>query len=130
MALEATAKKKTIMIVEDDPLLVKMYEAKFSSSGFNVIKAYDGEQALKDALVAHPDFILLDVMMPKMSGIDMLEKLRTDQWGRSVPVIILSNLSEKQEGEKAARLGVKEYLVKANFTPAEILAKIVAIIGS
>ncbi len=128
--METAVKKKTIMIVEDDPLLVKMYEAKFSSSGYNVVKAYDGEQALKDALVTHPDFILLDVMMPKMSGIDMLEKLRTDQWGKTVPVIILSNLSEKQEGEKAAKLGVKEYLVKANFTPAEILAKITAIIGS
>lgn len=127
---DTSRKRKTIMIVEDDPLLVKMYEAKFVNSGYQVLKAYDGEQALKDAIGQKPDFILLDVMMPKMSGIDMLEKLRQDKWGQTVPVIILSNLSEKQEGDRAQKLGVKEYLVKANYTPAEILAKISAIIGS
>ena len=117
-------KKHTILIVEDDPLLSKMYETKFSTEGFGVIRAADGEEGIKSALANHPDIILLDVMMPKVSGIDMLAEIRKDQWGAGVPVVVLSNLSEQQEGDKAHALGVKEYLVKANFTPAEIVEKI------
>ena len=116
--------KRTILIVEDDPLLAKMYETKFLTEGFTVLRAGDGEEGLKVALNTHPDFMLLDVMMPKLSGIDMLAQLRRDPWGAHVPVIVLSNLSEQQEGDKARALGVKEYLVKANFTPAEIVEKI------
>jgi len=115
---------RTILIIEDDPLLSKMYEAKFVNGGFNVIKAADGEEGLKISMSVHPDFILLDVMMPRLSGIDMLEILRKDAWGAHVPVMVLSNLSETQEGDKAKALGVKEYLVKANFTPSEILEKV------
>ncbi len=117
---------RTILVIEDDPLLSKMYEAKFVNGGFNVIKAADGEEGLKVSLASHPDFILLDVMMPRLSGIDMLEILRKDAWGAHVPVMVLSNLSETQEGDKAKALGVKEYLVKANFTPSEILEKVKA----
>jgi len=117
-------KKHSVLIIEDDPLLTKMYETKFVSEGFAVTKAADGEEGLKVALSGHPDMILLDVMMPRLSGIDMLSQLRTDSWGASAPVIILSNLSQEQEGEKAKALGVKEYLVKANFTPAELVEKV------
>lgn len=117
---------RTILVIEDDPLLSKMYEAKFVNGGFKVIKAADGEEGLKMSMNMHPDFILLDVMMPRLSGIDMLEILRKDAWGAHVPVMVLSNLSETQEGDKAKALGVKEYLVKANFTPSEILEKVKA----
>lgn len=119
-------KPRTILVVEDDPLLSKMYEAKLTNGGFVVIKAADGEEGLKTAITTHPDFILLDVMMPRLSGLDMLAALRKDTWGATVPVIVLSNLSENQEGDKAKALGVKEYLIKANFTPSEILEKIKA----
>jgi DNA-binding response OmpR family regulator len=117
-------KKHSILIIEDDPLLSKMYETKFVTEAFDVYRAGDGEEGLKTALAHHPDIILLDVMMPRVSGIDMLTELRKDSWGAQVPVVILSNLSEQQEGDKAKALGVKEYLVKANFTPAEIVEKI------
>jgi len=117
-------KKHSILIIEDDPLLSKMYETKFSTDGLDVLKASDGEEGLKTALANHPDILLLDVMMPRLSGIDMLAELRKDPWGAHVPVIILSNLSEQQEGEKARSLGVKEYLVKANYTPAELVEKV------
>lgn len=116
--------KKTILIIEDDPLLIKMYEAKFVSEGYSVLKAFDGEEGLKMALGSHPSALVLDVMMPRLSGIDMLTKLRQDEWGKTVPVIIISNLSEQTEKDKASALGVKEYLVKANITPGELAAKV------
>lgn len=118
--------KKSVLIVEDDPLLVKMYEAKFTSEGFTVLKSADGEEGLKVALANHPNFMIVDVMMPRLSGIDMLKVLRADPWGKDVPVVIISNLSEQNEGEKAKLLGVKEYLIKANITPGELVDKVKA----
>lgn len=118
----------TILICEDDPLLSKMYEAKFQADHFTVLKALDGEEGLKLALANHPDFLLLDVMMPKLSGIDMLSKVREDAWGKTVPVIVLSNMTDLAERQRAEALGVKEYLVKANFTPAELVEKVKAFI--
>lgn len=117
-------KTPKILLVEDDPLLVKMYSTKFSTDGFNVLTASDGEQGLKTALAEHPDFIILDVMMPKLSGIDMLTKLKQDPQGAQIPVLVLSNLSQEQEAKRALDLGAKEYLVKANFTPSEVVTKV------
>jgi CheY-like chemotaxis protein len=116
--------RKTILLVEDDPLLVKMYSTKFTKEGFNVITAQDGEEGLRIATTTHFDFMILDVMMPKMSGIDMLTKLRSDPKYKSVPVIVLTNLTQKEEAVKVQSLEVKEYLVKANFTPSEVVAKV------
>lgn len=121
--------KRKIMIVEDDPLLLKMYETKFTTEGYIVLKAADGEEGLKAALTNHPDFMIVDVMMPRLSGIDMLVELRKDQWGAQVPVIVLSNLSEQQD-EKTQKLGIKEYLIKANFTPAELVQKVKTYLGA
>ena len=113
--------RKTVLIIEDDPLLSKMYEAKFISEGFNVLKAADGEEGMKVAIASHPSLLVLDVMMPRLSGIDMLVELRKDVWGKTVPVVIISNLSEQNEGDKAKTLGVLEYLIKANITPGELV---------
>lgn len=117
-------KKPVVLLVEDDPLLVTMYSAKFESEGFEVLTAYDGEEGLKVALEKNPNIILLDIMMPKLSGIDLLEKLRQDPKGKNTPVIILTNLTEAEGAEKAKELGVKEFLVKSNFTPSEVTEKI------
>ncbi|MBU0570208.1 response regulator, partial [Patescibacteria group bacterium] len=84
---------KTILIVEDDPILLKMYSEKFMFEGFNVINARDGLEALQVALGTEGiDIILLDIMLPKMSGTDFLEKLRQDMKGKNVPVLALTNL--------------------------------------
>ena len=117
-------RRKKILLVEDDPLLVKMYTAKFEKEGFDVIFAEDGEDGLKKALSENADILLLDVMMPKLSGIDMLSKLRADPKGKSIPVIVFSNLSQEEEAKKALELGAKEYLIKANLTPSQVLEKI------
>jgi DNA-binding response OmpR family regulator len=121
--MNPTAKHK-ILIVEDDPLLTKMYTTKFITEGFEVASAADGEEGLSKATANHPDFIILDVMMPKLSGIDMLSRLRATEIGKNIPVIVLSNLSQEEEAKKALALGAKEYLIKANFTPSEVVTKV------
>ncbi len=121
--MNPTAKHK-ILIVEDDPLLTKMYTTKFITEGFDVDSAADGEEGLAKATQIQPNFIVLDVMMPKLSGIDMLSRLRATEAGKNIPVIVLSNLSQEEEAKKALSLGAKEYLIKANFTPSEVVTKV------
>lgn len=118
------ANKPLILLVEDDPLLVKMYVTKFSMEGFNIATAGDGEEGLQKATQLKPSFIILDVMMPKMSGTDMLSALRKTPEGKNIPVIVLTNLTQQDEAVKLQNLGVKEYLVKAMLTPSEVLEKV------
>ncbi|KKQ85199.1 MAG: PAS/PAC sensor hybrid histidine kinase [Candidatus Woesebacteria bacterium GW2011_GWB1_38_8] len=113
--------KQIILIVEDDPVLLKMYTEKFTFEGFSVLNAKDGEEALKTATSEKIDLILLDIMLPKMSGTDFLEKLRQDTKAKNTPVIALTNLTEENERQKAMKLGVKEYLVKAMQTPEQVV---------
>ncbi|MEI6042309.1 MAG: response regulator [bacterium] len=90
-------KKNLLLIVEDEKILSKTMNEKFSQEGYSVIQAYDGVQGLKLAKQNHPDLILLDLLMPKMDGMSMLKELRNDIWGKKVPVIILTNLSANDE---------------------------------
>lgn len=124
-----TTRKSVILIVEDDPLLVKMYSTKFAKEGYEVHTANDGEEGLKIALQNKIDFMVLDVMMPKLSGIDMLTKLRQSPQGAQIPAIVLTNLTQQAEAERLKSLGVKEYLVKANLTPSEVVAKVKQYLG-
>ncbi len=117
-------KKKIILIVEDDPVLLKMYSEKFMFEGFTVLNAKDGEEALKTATAENIDTILLDIMLPRMSGTDFLEKFRQIPKGKNIPVIALTNLTEEAEKERALKLGVKAYLVKAMQTPEEVVQQI------
>lgn len=117
-------KPPVILIVEDDPILLKMYSEKFTFEGFSVLNARDGEEALKVAVESSPDIILLDIMLPKMSGTDFLEKYRGVNSGKNTPVLALTNLAEEEEKQKALKLGVKEYLVKAMQNPEQVVEKI------
>lgn len=119
----------TVLIIEDDSLLLKMYKTKFESEGFNVISALDGEEGLNVAQGHSVDLILLDIMMPRLSGLDMLAKYRQDPKGKSVPVIILTNLTREEEMKRAKELGVKEFIVKADYTPSEVVRKIKDYLG-
>lgn len=116
--------KKQVLIIEDDPLLIKMYKTKLLNEGFEVLTAADGQEGLGLALKHFPDAIILDVMMPKLSGLDMLKKLSKDPKASQIPVVIISNLSQSDEAQKAQELGAKEYLIKANFTPKEVIEKV------
>ncbi|KKQ73813.1 MAG: PAS/PAC sensor hybrid histidine kinase [Candidatus Woesebacteria bacterium GW2011_GWB1_38_5b] len=115
-----------ILLVEDDPLLIKMYSTKFLREGFIVKNAGDGEEGLRVATEEKVDFMIVDVMMPKMSGSDMLVKLRQNPKTAGIPAIVLTNLTQQDEAAKLKTLGVKEYLIKADLTPSEVVNKVKA----
>jgi DNA-binding response OmpR family regulator len=114
----------TILIIEDDPALLKMYAEKFKLEGFNVIEAKDGEEGIKQVSERKPDLILLDMMLPKFSGQDLLAHFQQNIKENSIAVIALTNLAQKEEAKKALELGAKEYLVKAMYTPEEVVKKV------
>jgi CheY-like chemotaxis protein len=121
---QRTDNRKSILIVEDDPVLLKMYSEKFGFEGYRVINAKDGEEALTKAVNEPVDMILLDIMLPKMSGTDFLARLRQNVKAKNTPVVALTNLAEDEEKQKALKLGVKEYLVKAMQTPEQVVETI------
>jgi len=119
------AKSKTkVLIVEDDPTLAEMYGTKFTAEGFDVLHAGDGVEGLEMAKTKKPDAILLDVMMPKMDGFATLKELKADKILKKIPVIMLTNLGQEEDVKKGKDLGAEDYFVKANQTPAEIVAKV------
>lgn len=119
-----------ILLAEDDSLLANMYKTKFTREGFQVLTAEDGEETLKIALEQKIDFMILDIMMPKLSGIDVLKKLRQDPRGAKLPVLVLSNLAQEKEAQEAIQLGAKEFLVKANLTPSQVVLKVKQYLGA
>lgn len=114
---------KKILIAEDDLRLLRAISARLTKEGFKIIVAKNGEECVKLALKLHPDLILLDIVMPKMDGLSVLESLRTDPWGKKVPIIILSNLDEA-ESSASAFGEIQAYLVKADWS-LEDLVKVV-----
>lgn len=122
--MDAPIKPKVLLLVEDDPLLVTMYQTKFTTEGFQVFTATDGEAGLELAKTQKPDIIVLDIMMPKLDGIEVLRAVRQDPVLKPIPVLMLSNLSELAKQKEAMELGAQEFLVKANLTPTEVVAKI------
>ncbi|MCX6796621.1 MAG: response regulator [Candidatus Falkowbacteria bacterium] len=121
--------KIKILLIEDDPFLSSMYSAKFEMENFAVSAAEDGEKGLKMAYSVKPDIILLDILMPKMNGFEVLEKLKANKETESIPVILLTNLNQKDEIERGMSLGADDYLIKAHFMPSEVVDKIKKIIA-
>lgn len=117
-------KNKKILIVEDDRSLIDALNKKFYLEGFKTLLARDGEKGLERALSEHPDLILLDIIMPKMDGMTMLEKLRKDEWGKNVPVIILTNLTNADDVSAAMQQGVYDFLVKSNWTLDDLITQV------
>lgn len=113
-----------VLLIEDDLPMVKMYSTKLRKENFEVEVACDGEEGLKRAKEWSPDLVVLDLMIPKIGGMELLEQLRADSKTKNLPVIILSNLSQEQDIERSKQLGVKEFLIKANFTPSQVVEKI------
>ncbi len=116
-----------ILVVEDEKILADTLEEKLVSEGFNVTKAYDGEEGLKLAMSKHPNLILLDLLMPKMDGMAFLKELRKDaSWGKNVPVIILTNLSshDEQRNKDIVELEPSYYFMKTDKSTEEIVEKI------
>ena len=114
-----------ILIVEDDKFLRELMVRKLTAEhSFEVLSAMDGESGLKAMKDQKPDLVLLDLILPGISGFDVLEKMKEDQHLTGMPVIILSNLGQQDDVEKGMKLGAIDYMVKAHFTPNEILVKI------
>ena len=117
--------KKTIMIVEDDSFVMDIYETKVVKEGFNVIKAVNGVEAMEKLNNgSFPDLILLDIIMPYMSGLEVLKKIKESEKLNKIPVVLLTNLSQKEEIQEGFDLGAKDYLIKSHFTPSEVMEKI------
>jgi DNA-binding response OmpR family regulator len=119
-------KKQTILIVEDEQALLKVYAERFSEEGFLVLKAGNGQEGLDIALREKPDIILLDILMPVMDGLTMMQKLRENKsWDKSVPIIFLTNLSEHEERvmKSANENKPAYYLVKSDWSLSSIVEK-------
>lgn len=116
--------KKKILIVEDEKMLAEMYHDRFVQAGFKVAMADSAEEGIKAALKEKPDLILLDILLPRENGIGFLGKLRQNPKTASLKVVAFSNYDDPSTKKEAFEFGVKEYLIKTNYTPQEIIRKI------
>jgi CheY-like chemotaxis protein len=115
-----TSEDVRVLFVEDDAAVAQMYKLKLELDGYRVEIAGDGEIALQMARASLPDLIFLDIRLPKVGGLDVLEALRADPQTSNVPVVILSSNSERELVERGARLGVLDHLIKSKTTPAQL----------
>lgn len=120
-----------ILIVEDDKFLSELISTKLTKEGYEVSIALDGEVGLEKAKTEKPDIILLDILLPGISGFEVLEQIKKseDPAVKNIPVLILSNFGQESKVQQGLSLGAVDYLVKANFTTGEIVEKIRAITG-
>ncbi len=109
-----------IAIIEDDRAISQMYRIKFEAEGFTVETAENGKLGLELTEKMKPDIILLDLMMPEMSGAEMLAKLRATAWGKNIKVIILTNMGEQEAPESIKSMGIRRFIVKAEMTPRQV----------
>lgn len=114
-------KEKAILIIEDDKSLSKAIEDKLKREHFNVFTAFDGQEGLKVAMDQKPDLILLDIIMPIMDGLTALNRIRADEWGKNVPIIILTNLSAGEEINEAIQRGVYDFLTKSDWKLSDVI---------
>ena len=116
--------KKKILLVEDDATLASVYRARLELEGFDVREVHNGEDALSATLEYKPDLILLDAMMPKISGFDVLDILRNTPETANVRIIMLTALSQPKDKERAEKLGIDEYMVKSQVVIGDVVARV------
>ncbi len=127
---EANNNKKKLLIVEDDAPLRTIMAESLSSSGFEVFTATNGKEGVDSALDNHPDLILLDIEMPVMNGLEALEHIRADEWGKNVPVLVLTNSAGPNTMFEAVNFGVTQYMVKANVDMKDLVKGVIETISS
>lgn len=113
-----------VLIVEDDPLMSRMYQKTFSFAGYSIVMAVDGEEGVLKASTESPDIILLDIMMPKMNGIQALEKLKADPKTKNIPVVMLTNMAESKTAEESLTKGAAKYVIKSEYDPGQVVAMV------
>jgi DNA-binding response OmpR family regulator len=113
-----------IAIIEDDPVISQMYRMKFEADGFDVQLANNGERGVDMVERFTPDIILMDLQMPEMGGAEALGIIRKSPWGKTIPVIILTNLGEEEAPKDIRSLGIHSYIVKAELTPRQVVERV------
>ena len=116
--------KKKILIVEDEEIVLGLLQKKLSQEGYETSVARDGEEGLKKMREIKPDLILLDIVMPKMGGFEVMEEMQKDSGLKKIPVIVVSNSGQPVEIDKARELGAKDWLIKTEFDPQEVIDKV------
>ena len=120
----ATSKGIKILVVDDDPFILDMYVIKFREQGFQIDTATDGKMAIERIDAGKPDMVLLDVVMPKMDGFDVIKKIQENKIPRTFKILFLTNFGQKEDVERGMQLGADGYIIKAHFTPSEVVAKV------
>ncbi|MCG2690393.1 response regulator [Candidatus Parcubacteria bacterium] len=115
---------QTILIIEDEKLLREMYQIKFSQEGFQTLIASEEEEAFRVLENNNPDIILLDILLPRGNGIEILKRLKSSNLTNKIPVIAFSNLDDPKTKARAYELGAKKYLIKTNYTPKELIKEV------
>ncbi len=115
---------KKVLVVDDEESVREIYRHEFTNSGYQVVTASDGEEGLLKAGEAHPDVILLDIMLPKMSGIDVLRALKENELTKKIMVLLLTNLGEETIIKEGFELGADGYLLKVSYTPAQVVDEV------
>jgi len=115
---------KNILLVEDDPFLADIYTTKLKEAGFSVEVASDGKECLERLKVKMPNLLLLDIVLPQVDGWEILRAVKQDEKYKDLKVIILSNLGQKSEVQKGLEMGADRYMIKAHYTPGEVVEEI------
>ncbi len=120
---------RSILLVDDDLTLREMYSERLKAEGFTVEMAKDGEEALSKAMDIKPSIILLDIMMPKINGLDVLKRLKQDSETKDIPVIVLTALIQDREKMESITSGADDYIVKSEMMPGEVIQKVKALLN-
>ena len=112
-----------IAIIEDDTVINQMYRMKFEANGFEVSLADNGRRGIALVESFQPDLILMDLQMPHVGGAEALAEIRSHDWGKDIPVIILTNLGEEEAPKSLRKLGIHSYIVKADLTPSQVVSR-------
>lgn len=113
-----------ILVAEDDKFLLKIYQTKLAKEGYEIVSATDGEEAVQSIKIEKPNLVILDLVMPKKNGFEVLEEIKADPELKDIPVIVLSNLGQESDVERVMQAGAVDYLIKANFSIEEVMEKI------
>jgi len=120
---------KKILVIEDEEILLNLLQRKLTTEGYEISVARDGDEGLKVMKEVKPNLILLDIIMPKMGGFEVMEEMNKDKELKKIPVIIISNSGQPVELDRAQNLGAKDWLIKTEFDPQEVIDKVVKQIG-
>ena len=118
-----------IAIIEDDAVISQMYRMKFEADGFEVQLANNGKRGVAMVQAFAPDLILMDLQMPEMGGAEALAVIRKNEWGKDIPVIILTNLGQEESPKEIRDLGIHSYIVKAELTPRQVVQRVKEALG-